>query len=71
MSVSEDPTQGGAGAGDDPTGAAGAVDADDPTQGQELGATSIEDPAAGQEDTSDDPTQSGGGLPGEDPTASG
>ncbi|HTU94347.1 MAG TPA: hypothetical protein VMF14_00820 [Solirubrobacteraceae bacterium] len=72
MSFGDDPTQGAAGPGDDPTQASVMGDVSgDPTQGGELGATAMEDPSQGAEGAGEDPTQGDeiGERPGEDPTA--
>jgi hypothetical protein len=69
MAESEDPTQGGAGPGDDPTAEPGIGAGDDPTQG---GAGPGDDPTAEPGvGAGDDPTQGGevGERPGEDPTS--
>lgn len=73
MSFGDDPTQGAAGSGEDPTGAAMPDASGDPTQGIEHGATAMEDPSQGievGEAPHEDPTGGGeiGEMPGEDPT---
>jgi hypothetical protein len=74
MSFSEDPTQGGGGVGDDPTGTGAADTARDPTLGTEVGEQPDEDPTQGREtgeEPYEDPSQGreSGSASGEDPTA--
>jgi hypothetical protein len=76
MSFGDDPTQGAAGAGEDPLGGAVRPDTSgDPTQGTERGSTATDDPSQGVEvgeDPREDPTEGSefGESPGEDPSES-